>query len=72
MPSDLAAVDAAEATLDALIDEWHTGDGKVDGVVVGLPEFLGMSKSDYALWVMCKLPAAKLIDWHQKHLAAKK
>lgn len=48
-----------EQLIDDLIDEWHDG----GGFDIDLPDFLGMTKGQYARWVMQRLPAEELAAW---------
>ena len=48
-----------EQLIDDLIDQWHDG----NGFGIDLPDYLGMTKGQYARWVMQKLPAEELTAW---------
>jgi hypothetical protein len=49
--------DIWDKELDELIRAWHEGDSEIP-----LVEFLGVSKTDYAAWVECRLSAAELLS----------
>lgn len=49
--------------INSLIDDWHDGG---DGSQKLLPEYLRMTDSQYARWVMNKMPDEELAEWAKK------
>lgn len=52
-----------EQLIESLVDDWHDAG---DGSWKPLPEYLRMTNSQYARWVMGKLSEEELAEWAKK------